>query len=199
MQSGIFSGQYLWESWGSTSMQEQRVFKQNRVELYLWRLEEYPFQFSSLNSMTLVLENVVDSDSKTVISKLRSSERDLSEIGMIIADVKLCSSTLHGVQFAIDMCFSSIQVDSDSKTVISKLRSSERDLSEIGMIIADVKLCSSTLDFCSFEFVGRNANKATHAMTIEGIDVSVNRFWVEEVPVKVLPTAEEDRCYTNPP
>ncbi|MBA0750506.1 hypothetical protein Gogos_001917, partial [Gossypium gossypioides] len=59
-------------------------------------------------------------------------------------------------------------VESDLRSVNTKIQSGETDYSEIGSFIS-----------CHFNFMDQNGNQMAHAMTLVGMRRFDNRFWVE--------------------
>ncbi|KAE8686753.1 hypothetical protein F3Y22_tig00111027pilonHSYRG00008 [Hibiscus syriacus] len=86
------------------------------------------------------------------------------------------TAILQGVQFVKDIGFTRITLEGDSKKTIQKLNESTIDLSDLGLIIRDIKSTARTLTLCSFVFIGGNGNRAAHAMALEGSRLSSYRF-----------------------
>ncbi|MBA0712742.1 hypothetical protein Golax_011820, partial [Gossypium laxum] len=105
---------------------------------------------------------------------------------------------LHRLQFAMDMGFSNVILKSDSRTVIKNLKAKGENNSELRPITWDVHNMLKGFTFYRFEFVAREGNVATHAMASEGMKHSVDFFWVEEAPLKVLELADLDRRFHQP-
>ncbi|KAK5825351.1 hypothetical protein PVK06_020175 [Gossypium arboreum] len=85
-------------------------------------------------------------------------------------------AVLHGLQFARDMGFSRVILESDSKMVIRNLQASEEDYSETMRITWDVKTLARGFASCRFEFFKREGNTLVHAMASEAMKHSP--FWV---------------------
>ncbi|KAK8637491.1 hypothetical protein V6N13_064910 [Hibiscus sabdariffa] len=68
---------------------------------------------------------------------------------------------LQGLHFAFDLGLQSVIVESDSKSVVQKLKSLALDYS-------DIKIFSRHFASCDFSFKSRICNKAAHALAAEG-------------------------------
>ncbi|XP_040942069.1 uncharacterized protein [Gossypium hirsutum] len=102
---------------------------------------------------------------------------------------------LHGLQFAPEMGFSNVILESDSRLVIQNLQSSKEDYSEIRPLTWDAKALARNFSSCIFEFVARDWNSAAHAMAVEGLKRFEDFFWVEDAPVTALEMADSDQRF----
>ncbi|KAK5771303.1 hypothetical protein PVK06_047499 [Gossypium arboreum] len=102
---------------------------------------------------------------------------------------------LHGLQFAPEMGFSNVILESDSRPVIQNLQSSKEDYSEIRPLTWDAKALARNFSSCRFEFVARDWNSAAHAMAVEGLKRFEDFFWVEDAPVTALEMADSDQRF----
>ncbi|MBA0743134.1 hypothetical protein Gogos_005852, partial [Gossypium gossypioides] len=78
------------------------------------------------------------------------------------------TALLHGIQFALEMGFMEIIIESDSKIVIKNIISLEEDYTEIRSITWDVKALARNFSSCRFEFIAREGNTVAHALGKEG-------------------------------
>ncbi|KAK8634097.1 hypothetical protein V6N13_014926 [Hibiscus sabdariffa] len=106
---------------------------------------------------------------------------------------------LQAIHFAFDLGLQSVIVESDSKSVVQKLKSLALDYSDIGLITRDIKIFSRHFASCEFSFKSRICNKAAHALAAEGLTKSHDQFWVEDAPAMVLHIADEDKRFIDPP
>ncbi|MBA0592257.1 hypothetical protein Gorai_009241, partial [Gossypium raimondii] len=101
-------------------------------------------------------------------SKLKASREDGLGTGFYqrfwqIMGKKDCSEpTIHvalycafAMQFALEMGFAKIILESDSRTIIKNLQATKEDYSEIRLIIWDEKALARIFSSCCFEFVAR--------------------------------------------
>ncbi|KAL4284986.1 hypothetical protein GQ457_16G020360 [Hibiscus cannabinus] len=93
-------------------------------------------------------------------------------------------TVLRGLQFTRELGFNSVLLESDSKTIITKLKSRERDYLEVDLITCDTKLLATNFESCSFSFVGQNGNKPKHALAAADVGQTHDRFWIEEAPTQ---------------
>ncbi|KAK8478720.1 hypothetical protein V6N12_011644, partial [Hibiscus sabdariffa] len=61
-------------------------------------------------------------------------------------------AAIHGLRFALDLGCMHVVLESDSLTIISKLRSVVDDLSILRSYIADARLVSQAFASCRFDF-----------------------------------------------
>ncbi|GMI76104.1 hypothetical protein like AT4G29090 [Hibiscus trionum] len=108
-------------------------------------------------------------------------------------------AVLHGLLFAQDLGFRKIILESDSKTVISKVLSTEEDLSEIRSVTWSIKSLAAGFESCMFQFVPREGNRTAHTLAQAARTAGEDRFWVEDAPEEVLAVAETDRKLSEPP
>lgn len=99
---------------------------------------------------------------------------------------------LHGLQFAQEMSFWRIILESDPKTINLKLQSNVEDYSALRPITWDVKALLKRFKFCCFKFAPRGCNTAMHATATLGWKGSIDRFWVEYVPSEVWEVVAKD-------
>ncbi|XP_039032166.1 uncharacterized protein LOC120167137 [Hibiscus syriacus] len=69
------------------------------------------------------------------------------------------TTTVHAIQFTIDLGCTRAIFEGDSKTIIQKLQSDEEDLSEVGAMIWDGKFLASKLHTATFNFTQKGENK----------------------------------------
>ncbi|KAH1031812.1 hypothetical protein J1N35_043986 [Gossypium stocksii] len=115
----------------------------------------------------------------------------------LVRSVVLAEATvvLHGLQFAPEMGFSNVILESDSKLVIQNLQSSKEDYSEIRPLTWDAKALARNFSSYRFEFVARDGNSTAHAMAVEGLKRFEDFFWVEDAPETALEMADSDQRF----
>ncbi|KAK8648921.1 hypothetical protein V6N13_129663 [Hibiscus sabdariffa] len=108
-------------------------------------------------------------------------------------------AALYGLRFALDLGCMHVVLESDSLTIISKLRSVVDDLFILRPYIADARLVSQAFASCQFAFTPRSRNEVAHCLTHLGQDSAVEMFWVEEVPPQAFALVQADlRCSESP-
>ncbi|KAK8486875.1 hypothetical protein V6N11_058265 [Hibiscus sabdariffa] len=90
-------------------------------------------------------------------------------------------------------------LESDSFTIISKLRSVEDDLSILRPYISDAKTMSRAFASCRFAFTSMSGNGGAHCLARLGNGLAIDLFWVEEVPPQVFALVQADRRCSDPP
>jgi len=83
------------------------------------------------------------------------------------------------LQLAKDLGFHSIILEGDSKMAIDGLLSKNSSLNEYGHLLSEAKEVADQMDLVEFQFMPRQANKATHNIARH---VSKFTVWMEDVP-----------------
>ncbi|MFQ6633748.1 hypothetical protein Gotur_012252 [Gossypium turneri] len=78
-------------------------------------------------------------------------------------------AVLYGLQFALDMGFSKVILESDSRLVVNNIQKSSEDYSESRPFTRDVKNLARKFQCCRFQFIAREGNGAAHALAVEGM------------------------------
>ncbi|GMJ04392.1 hypothetical protein HRI_004108400 [Hibiscus trionum] len=108
-------------------------------------------------------------------------------------------ATIKGLLLASDLGFSRIEVEGDSRSVITKLQSKSQDTSDIGALISEAKGLSRNFRVCNFLFRHRAGNSVAHALADYRLSLDLDRIWVEDVPSRIELLAAEDRRWLDPP
>lgn len=66
-------------------------------------------------------------------------------------------------------CATSLHIEMDSKEIVGKLKSKERDMSTLGPMIEEVKQMLETRQRWKVTWVRRTANSAAHGLAKEGV------------------------------
>ncbi|GMI69891.1 hypothetical protein like AT3G25270 [Hibiscus trionum] len=106
---------------------------------------------------------------------------------------------IHGLEFAKDLGFLSVEVEGDARTVIKKMNETSLDRSRIRSFIIDAKQMAQGFHRCRFTFTGRNGNAVARAMAVLGRRDTEDRFWVDKAPPAATTAADSDRRYIDPP
>ncbi|KAK9010112.1 hypothetical protein V6N11_036627 [Hibiscus sabdariffa] len=107
-------------------------------------------------------------------------------------------AAVHGLPFSSELDFHCVILESDSKTLINKLKSPGDDSLEIRHFISDIKDLAHLFNECKFSFVGKEMNKAAHAIAAMGKFSSSDKCWIEEAPTEAMSFIESDRGSCSP-
>ncbi|KAK5813261.1 hypothetical protein PVK06_028709 [Gossypium arboreum] len=86
-----------------------------------------------------------------------------------------------------------VEVEGDSRSVISKLQEKNEDRSEIAAFINDSKNLSLGFRFCVFLFTNRESNKVAHLIASEGIKKRKTTYLLNLVLSSVAEVVADDR------
>ena len=96
------------------------------------------------------------------------------------------------LQLAKDLGFHSIILEGDSKMAIDGLLSKNSSLNEYGHLLSEAKEVANQMDLVEFQFVPRQANKATHNIARHARHVSEFTVWMEDVPPHLVSVIQAD-------
>ena len=96
----------------------------------------------------------------------------------LLAEALSCREALSWIK---DLGLRDVCVESDALLLITALRGTSDDFSYFGLIVQDCKRLASDLLNCSFRFVRRSANQATHVLARAADSMSGQECW-EDVP-----------------
>ncbi|GMI88064.1 hypothetical protein like AT3G09510 [Hibiscus trionum] len=108
-------------------------------------------------------------------------------------------TVIQGLRLALDLGFEQLEVEGDSRSIISKLASGSLDSSEVAALISEANGLSLNFRRCDFSFVHRSGNSVAHALSKFRQSVEVDHFWVDEVPPRIEAAAAGDRRWLDPP
>ncbi|KAL5755941.1 hypothetical protein ACOSQ2_020687 [Xanthoceras sorbifolium] len=100
--------------------------------------------------------------------------------GLLPVDYAEGLAILEGLKFAASMGIFPIGVESDASSVIDAIRSKSPPRSELGLIIEDILVFSSSFSVVDFSFRSRLCNSVAHGLTKFGLYSSRPCFWLEE-------------------
>ena len=83
---------------------------------------------------------------------------------------------LHGVLFALEMQISRAIFESDALSIILALSSFEAG-DELGHILEDIKLASSSFSHCTFHHLKWDGNRAAHTLAREAKTSGQSKVW----------------------
>lgn len=78
-------------------------------------------------------------------------------------------AVVHGLKLATDLGFQHLIIESDSRSIITKINSKQNEMSEISALTWEAKAMARQFHSCIFQFVGREGNRAAHLVAREGI------------------------------
>ncbi|KAJ8439190.1 hypothetical protein Cgig2_003403 [Carnegiea gigantea] len=90
-----------------------------------------------------------------------------------------------GMEIAKDSGFRSIEVESDSLSIIIKIRTSDIPHNEVGLLIEDIVNMSKDFSHCSFHFVKRDGDRVAHVLAKLDPYKVVDQIWMEEGPSEI--------------
>ncbi|KAK3195446.1 hypothetical protein Dsin_026756 [Dipteronia sinensis] len=88
---------------------------------------------------------------------------------------------LKGLKMARESGLWPCEVEIDARNVVHLIGSPNPLLSEIGLVIKDIKLILETSPKCSMAFV-RSANMVAHHLAKLGLEMDNDCFWMEDCP-----------------
>ncbi|KAK2654369.1 hypothetical protein Ddye_014225 [Dipteronia dyeriana] len=91
-----------------------------------------------------------------------------------------------GILLAGDSSFIPLCIESDAQVVVYLLNSLSDPLSEIGLILKDIRLLLEDSPCCSVKFVSRLSNMAVHGHAKFGLSIETDLFWMEETPPVIV-------------
>ncbi|MBA0684748.1 hypothetical protein Goari_026311, partial [Gossypium aridum] len=109
------------------------------------------------------------------------------------------TAVLHRLQFALDLRFTNVILESDSKLVIQNIQQTRENYSKSRPFTWDEKNLARNFSSCRFQFVALEGNGAAHTMVVEGLRIDEDLFWVEDAPLKFLKVVDSDRRFSRPP
>ncbi|KAK8600780.1 hypothetical protein V6N12_050629 [Hibiscus sabdariffa] len=103
------------------------------------------------------------------------------------------------LRFALDLGCMHVVLESDSLTIISKLKSGVDDCSLLRPYIADAQSMARAFFSCQFSFTPRSVNGVAHCLARLGQVLAVDSYWVEDVPPQAAALVHVDRRCSEPP
>ncbi|MBA0816062.1 hypothetical protein Gohar_000764, partial [Gossypium harknessii] len=106
---------------------------------------------------------------------------------------------VQALKFAREMGFTMIEVEGDSRTVISNINGAKEDKSHNSAYISDARTQVNHFMKVLFLHANRDCNKVAHAIAEEGFALREDTYWVEEVPTVALTAVAADRRWVDLP
>ncbi|KAK8561774.1 hypothetical protein V6N12_048834 [Hibiscus sabdariffa] len=95
--------------------------------------------------------------------------------------------------------FQWVEVEGDSRAVVTKLLSASSDTSEISVLIGEAKGLAKNFRDCKLVFRNRGGNTVAHSLAHLRGELTTDTIWVEEAPWQIELLAAEDRRWLDPP
>ena len=99
------------------------------------------------------------------------------------AEVSMCRKAL---EFAVDVGFSDLIVEGDSKTVMNSITSTQSDLSRLGNIYDDNHCLAGGLGRVEFNSISLSATGVAHSLTRYAKHLDEDIVWLEDSPLPAL-------------
>ena len=97
----------------------------------------------------------------------------------------------HAVYFVSALPYDKVIVASDSLNVVQKIKSANKDRSETGVLVEDIKHAARAIAF-SFIHVSRNCNEVAHVLARSAVQLSES-VWFHEAPEFIRASLCNDR------
>ncbi|KAK8502949.1 hypothetical protein V6N12_054174 [Hibiscus sabdariffa] len=216
----------IWAVWTSRNKLVHENIKQDAFVVVRFSMN-YVHEIISISSSLTTLQNPMmakwsrpfDPSVKINIDTAFDSSSGRASSGVVVRDsnglvlgscfilsVNISSSfaaealaVIHGLRFALDLGCMHVVLESDSLTVISKLKSGVDDCSLLRPYIADAQSVAQTFFSCHFSFTPRSGNKVAHCLVRLGQESTVDSYWVEEVPPQASTLVQAGRRCSEPP
>ena len=104
------------------------------------------------------------------------------------------STKLHGVLFASEMQVHQALFESDALSIIHDLTSKVPG-SDFGHILEDIRVASSSFNFCSFHHLKRDGNRAAHSLALEAKSSGQSKIWKGNPPPCIQGILSDDLLY----
>ena len=90
------------------------------------------------------------------------------------------------LSFAFVLGFSSAILEGDSLGLIQALKSEERSLSPMGLLIEDVKVLANNFVRLLYSHVKRNDNRVAHSLDRNVLCIPDFQIWMEDIPSHIV-------------
>ena len=91
------------------------------------------------------------------------------------------------LQFALDMGFTRVVLESNSQVLVNALCNDTIFLSSNGLLIEDIRLNARFFHQLHYSHVKREGNKVTHNSARHALCISNFVVWMKNVPLPLLP------------
>ena len=90
------------------------------------------------------------------------------------------------LSFAFELGFHSAILEGDSLGLIQALKSKERSLSPMGLLIEDVKVLANNFVRLLYSHVKRNGNRVAHSLDRNALCIPDFQIWMEDIPSHIV-------------
>ena len=124
--------------------------------------------------------------------------------GMIIAalsqNIQLPSSVdlvealaaRRAILFAQELCLAHVMVEGDSLRVITAINNPQKNRTQWGHVVEDIKKASSWFQTCSFGHIYREGNSLAHSLAKRAVLSADLDVWLEELPQDLIDVFQSD-------
>ncbi|XP_050280472.1 uncharacterized protein LOC126721479 [Quercus robur] len=124
--------------------------------------------------------------------------------GMIIAalsqNIKLPSSVdlvealaaRRAILFAQELCLGQVMVEGDSLRVITAINNPQKNRTQWGHVVEDIKKASSWFQTCSFGHIYREGNSLAHSLAKRAVLSADLDVWLEDLPQDLIDVFQSD-------
>lgn len=95
-------------------------------------------------------------------------------------------------QLAAELNAQNLHIEMVCREIVCKLRSKEKDLSELGPIIEEVKELLTLRERWKITWVSRSANVAAHRLARHGVTNNLCKVWLHEPPDRILQVVSDE-------
>mgnify|MGYP004712445161 CR=1 FL=1 len=122
----------------------------------------------------------------------------LLELGLVLK--KRCSDPVveeacairKALTVAMQEGWVNIEVQSNCKIVVSKILDEDIRDAKIGTLVEDIKLLKNNFRNCSFSFIRREGNVASHSLARFALNLVEDVYWKVSFPLWLIRLARED-------
>jgi hypothetical protein len=108
-------------------------------------------------------------------------------------------AALGAIQFSKEVGFFNVIFEGDAAQVISKINSGPPHLSRLCHLLGSIHIEKQFLCSCTFSFMSRDANSATHCLAKETASNKIDMCWLEDIPWSIYSIVlREAVCSLNP-
>ncbi|ONK71603.1 uncharacterized protein A4U43_C04F10390 [Asparagus officinalis] len=109
----------------------------------------------------------------------RFSKGNTSAAGVVVCEAL---ATRDALAFALDIGLSKMVLEKDNSVVVNVIKYSDRELSELEGICADIKRSGQRLQHFEVQHVPRSSKKFAHVLAKKALNLSNMIVWMEEAP-----------------
>ena len=96
------------------------------------------------------------------------------------------------MSFAFELGFRNAILEGDSLGLIQALKSEERSLSQMGLLIEDVKMFANNFVILLYSHIKKNSNRVAHSLAKSALCMADFQIWMEDVPLHIVSILQLD-------